>query len=313
MKKTLVIFIAVLLIFTLSPSIYAEAAYGPGSAVISISSADNIKPGEEFTLTAAISGDYQIHVAHISFQYDVNTLEIVSGTANGDFTSAVSSSGGLAMIEFYALADQGRIKVGLAMTNDAFTGDYEMFDVTFRAKECIAASTQITVEVIQFGYMPLGTTMATTVKSSVINGEVTFTAPWTGDATPTPMGSDITVPTPTDAGGEESTPTPGTIIVTPVPTDSGNAAPTPEGANPDGSTPEPGTTPGANEPELTDIPNASAPSLPELATKLPDADDAQSGSGSGNTLLIVLICVAAAAAIGAVIFIILGKKNKKSR
>ena len=108
MKKTLVIFIAVLLIFTLSPSIYAEAAYGPGSAVISISSADNIKPGEEFTLTAAISGDYQIHVAHISFQYDVNTLEIVSGTANGDFTSAVSSAGGLAMIEFYALADQGK-------------------------------------------------------------------------------------------------------------------------------------------------------------------------------------------------------------
>lgn len=303
MKKTLVIFIAVLLIFTLSPSIYAEAAYGPGSAVISISSADNIKPGEEFTLTAAISGDYQIHVAHISFQYDVNTLEIVSGTANGDFTSAVSSSGGLAMIEFYALADQGRIKVGLAMTNDAFTGDYEMFDVTFRAKECIAASTQVTVEVIQFGYMPLGTTTATTVQSSVINGEVTFTAPAPGDTTPTP----------TDAGGGEPTPTPGTIIVTPVPTDSGNAAPTPEGANPDGSTPEPGTTPGANEPELTDIPNASAPSLPELATKLPDADDAQSGSGSGNTLLIVLICVAAAAAIGAVVFIILGKKNKKSR
>lgn len=303
MKKTLVILIAVLLIFTLSPSIYAEAAYGPGSAVISISSADNIKPGEEFTLTAAISGDYQIHVAHISFQYDVNTLEIVSGTANGDFTSAVSSSGGLAMIEFYALADQGRIKVGLAMTNDAFTGDYEMFDVTFRAKECIAASTQITVEVIQFGYMPLGTTTATTVQSSVINGEVTFTAPAPGDTTPTP----------TDAGGEEPTPTPGTIIVTPVPTDSGNASPTPEGANPDGSTPEPGTTPGANEPELTDIPNASAPSLPELATKLPDADDAQSGSGSGNTLLIVLICVAAAAAIGAVVFIILGKKNKKSR
>ena len=302
MKKTLVIFIAVLLIFTLSPSIYAEAAYGPGSAVISISSADNIKPGEEFTLTAAISGDYQIHVAHISFQYDVNTLEIVSGTANGDFTSAVSSSGGLAMIEFYALADQGRIKVGLAMTNDAFTGDYEMFDVTFRAKECIAASTQVTVEVIQFGYMPLGTTTATTVQSSVINGEVTFTAPAPGDTTPTP----------TDAGGGEPTPTPGTIIVTPVPTDSGNAAPTPEGANPDDSTPEPGTTPGANEPELTDIPNASAPSLPELATKLPDADDAQSGSGSGNTLLIVLICVAAAAAIGAVVFIILGKKNKKS-
>ena len=302
MKKTLVIFIAVLLIFTLAPSIYAEAAYGPGSAVISISSADNIKPGEEFTLTAAISGDYQIHVAHISFQYDVNTLEIVSGTANGDFTSAVSSSGGLAMIEFYALADQGRIKVGLAMTNDAFTGDYEMFDVTFRAKECMAAGPQVTVEVIQFGYMPLGTTTATTVQPSVINGEVTFTAPAPGDTTPTP----------TDAGGEEPTPTPGTIIVTPVPTDSGNAAPTPEGANPDGSTPEPGTTPGANEPELTDIPNASAPLLPELATKLPDADDAQSGSGSGNTLLIVLICVAAAAAIGAVIFIILGKKNKKS-
>ena len=312
MKKTLVILIAVLFIFTLAPSSYGEAEYGPGSAVISVSSIDNVEPGDEFTLTAAISGDYQIHVAHISFQYDVNALEIVSGTANGDFTSAVSSAGGLAMIEFYALADQGRIKVGLAMTNDAFTGDYEMFDVTFRAKECIAASTQVTVEVIQFGYMPLGTTTATTVKSSVINGEITFTAQGTGDATPTPIGSDITVPTPTDAGSEEPTPTPGTIIVTPVPTDSGNAAPTPEGANPDGSTPEPGTTPGANEPELTDIPNASAPSLPELATKLPDADDAQSGSGSGNTLLIVLICVAAAAAIGAVIFIILGKKNKKS-
>ena len=312
MKKTLVILIAVLFIFTLAPSSYGEAAYGPGSAVISVSSIDNVEPGDEFTLTAAISGDYQIHVAHISFQYDVNALEIVSGTANGDFTSAVSSAGGLAMIEFYALADQGKIKVGLAMTNDAFTGDYEMFDVTFRAKECIAESTQVTVEVVQFGYMPLGTTMATTVKSSVINGEITFTAPGTGDATPTPIGSDITVPTPTDAGSEEPTPTPGTIIVTPVPTDSGNAAPTPEGANPDGSTPESGTTPGANEPELTDIPNASAPSLPELATKLPDADDAQSGSGSGNTLLIVLICVAAAAAIGAVIFIILGKKNKKS-
>ena len=312
MKKTLVILIAVLFIFTLAPSSYGEAEYGPGSAVISVSSIDNVEPGDEFTLTAAISGDYQIHVAHISFQYDVNALEIVSGTANGDFTSAVSSAGGLAMIEFYALADQGKIKVGLAMTNDAFTGDYEMFDVTFRAKECIAASTQVTVEVVQFGYMPLGTTMATTVKSSVINGEITFTAPGTGDATPTPIGSDITVPTPTDAGSEEPTPTPGTIIVTPVPTDSGNAAPTPEGANPDGSTPEPGTTPGANEPELTDIPNASAPSLSELATKLPDADDAHSGSGIGNTLLIVLICVAAAAAIGAVIFIILGKKNKKS-
>ena len=312
MKKTLVILIAVLFIFTLAPSSYGEAEYGPGSAVISVSSIDNVEPGDEFTLTAAISGDYQIHVAHISFQYDVNALEIVSGTANGDFTSAVSSAGGLAMIEFYALADQGKIKVGLAMTNDAFTGDYEMFDVTFRAKECIAASTQVTVEVVQFGYMPLGTTMATTVKSSVINGEITFTAQGTGDATPTPIGSDITVPTPTDAGSEEPTPTPGTIIVTPVPTDSGNAAPTPEGANPDGSTPESGTTPGANEPELTDISNASVPSLPELATKLPDADDAQSGSGSGNTLLIVLICVAAAAAIGAVIFIILGKKNKKS-
>ena len=313
MKKTLVILIAVLFIFTLAPSSYGEAEYGPGSAVISVSSIDNVEPGDEFTLTAAISGDYQIHVAHISFQYDVSALEIVSGTANGDFTSAVSSAGGLAMIEFYALADQGKIKVGLAMTNDAFTGDYEMFNVTFRAKECIAASTQVTVEVVQFGYMPLGTTMATTVKSSVINGEITFTAPGTGDATPTPIGSDITVPTPTDAGSEEPTPTPGTIIVTPVPTDSGNAAPTPEGANPDGSTPESGTTPGANEPELTDISNASVPSLPELATKLPDADDAQSGSGSGNTLLIVLICVAAAAAIGAVIFIILGKKNKKSR
>ena len=47
MKKTLVILIAVLFIFTLAPSSYGEAAYGPGSAVISVSSIDNVEPGDE--------------------------------------------------------------------------------------------------------------------------------------------------------------------------------------------------------------------------------------------------------------------------
>lgn len=300
MKKNLAVFAAALLILTLIFPVYAESEYGPGSAVISISGADNVGPGDEFTLTAAIAGDYQIHAANISFLYDVNALEIVSGTANSAFTSAVASAGGLAMIDFFTLAAEGRIKVGLVMTTDALTGDYELFDVTFRVKDGVTEGTRVTVEVVQFGYMPVGTTTAADVRNSVIDGDITIAAQ-------TPDG---TAPAPTDADGEEPTPTPGTIVVTPNLDEIIGMTPTPDAGNPDDSAPITVTTPDADASESAPVSDESGSSLPNLATKLPEASAAPQETGNGNTLLIVLICAAAAAAIGAVVFIITGRKNK---
>lgn len=294
MKRFSTILLTALLIFALIPS----AVLGEDEALITLSSVDGAKPGDEITIDVTIAGSYQAHVINFTFEYDPEALEII-GATQGSLLDNASSSGILVILDDKTLAPVGRVALGIAGAVNPLEGEGQLLQMKFRIKEGVTVNQQVTLYVSEFGYMPIGETTSKPIKYTLVNSIITLT--------------NGTVPeggyNEGESGYEQGvlTAVPG---FTPAPYDPSASPFDVPSINPQIGSPLPTTS--TTEPNGSEKP---------LATKGPGVEGSPSNGVQGNpdekdaksnsALIYVLIGVLVAAAAAAVTVITIRKKKDK--
>lgn len=170
MKRFSTILLTALLIFALIPS----AVLGEDEAVITLSSVDGAKPGDEITIDVTIAGSYEAHIVNFTFEYDPESLEIISAK-QGSLLENAASSGILVILDEKTLASVGRIAFGIAGAANPLTGEGELLKLKFRIKDGVTVNQQVKLYVSEFSNMPVGETTSTPIKYTSVNSIITLT------------------------------------------------------------------------------------------------------------------------------------------
>lgn len=298
MKRFSTILLAALLIFALIPS----AVLGEDEAVITLSSVDGAKPGDEITVDVTIEGRYQAHIVNFTFEYDPEALEIISAK-QGSLLENAASSGILVILDEKTLAPVGRVALGIVGAVNPLEGEGELLEMKFRIKDGVTVNQQVKLYVSEFSNMPIGETNSTPIKYTLVNSIITLTNGTVPDG-----GYDKG-----ETGYEQGvlTAVPG---FTPPPYDPsaspfdipsidpliGSSLSTP-------STPAPN---GSEKPEATKGPGSENSSAAGIQSDTNPVSDEKPKS-SGSVLIYVLIGVLVAAAAAAIAVITIRKKKDK--
>ena len=167
MKKIATIFTAILLAAAM---LLPQAMLADQGAVFTMNGTDNVPAGGTFDVTLSVSGEYAIHAAHLSVEYDPNSLELV-GLEELDVMKSLRSGNNLVILDYETLAYQGKIKLGIGMPTDAMKAKGDIFKMTFKVKDGVAVNQQIVMIVNEFVNAPIGgesTPQAFTTHNAII-------------------------------------------------------------------------------------------------------------------------------------------------
>ena len=167
MKKIATVFTAILLAAAM---LLPQAMLADQGAVFTMNGTDNVPAGGTFDVTLSVSGEYAIHAAHLSVEYDPNSLEIV-GLEELDVMKNLRSGNNLVILDYETLAYQGKIKLGIGMPTDAMNAKGDIFKMTFKVKDGVSVNQQIVMIVNEFVNAPVGgesTPQAFTTHNAII-------------------------------------------------------------------------------------------------------------------------------------------------
>lgn len=150
MKKIATIFTAILLAAAM---LLPQAMLADQGAVFTMNGTDNVPAGGTFDVTLSVSGEYAIHAAHLSVEYDPNSLELV-GLEELDVMKNLRSGNNLVILDYETLAYQGKIKLGIGMPTDAMNAKGDIFKMTFKVKDGVSVNQQIVMIVNEFVNAP---------------------------------------------------------------------------------------------------------------------------------------------------------------
>lgn len=272
MKRILSIAAAVL--FAALTVLAPIARAGGGPVVFSMNSVDNVSPGESFTITLSISGEYQAHGMNLSIEYDPNAMTLES-CDQGGYLNAIRADGAVALLDAETLAPAGKIKLGVIMPSDPATGSGDVLIMRFHVNQGVTVNQQVIMVIHEFIYMPISAKTGTDIPFSTHNSIITLR----GGATPEAgynegddgIGNNISSspsqpPEPTPGGSTNTTPPIATVPPTVTNEPGTTAAP-----NTGKQTAEPGTTPtAASESEqpyeaITASPDGTVTASPETS------------------------------------------------
>lgn len=167
MKKIATVFTAILLAAAM---LLPQAMLADQGAVFTMNGTDNVPAGGTFDVTLSVSGEYAIHAAHLSVEYDPNSLELV-GLEELDVMKNLRSGNNLVILDYETLAYQGKIKLGIGMPTDAMNAKGDIFKMTFKVKDGVSVNQQIVMIVNEFVNAPVGgesTPQAFTTHNAII-------------------------------------------------------------------------------------------------------------------------------------------------
>ena len=167
MKKIATVFTAILLAAAM---LLPQAMLADQGAVFTMNGTDNVPAGGTFDVTLSVSGEYAIHAAHLSVEYDPNSLELV-GLEELDVMKSLRSGNNLVILDYETLAYQGKIKLGIGMPTDAMNAKGDIFKMTFKVKDGVSVNQQIVMIVNEFVNAPIGgesTPQAFTTHNAII-------------------------------------------------------------------------------------------------------------------------------------------------
>lgn len=298
MKRFSTILLTALLIFALIPS----AVLGEDEAVITLSSVDGAKPGDEITIDVTIAGSYEAHIVNFTFEYDPEALEIISAK-QGSLLDNASASGILVILDEKTLAPVGRVALGIAGAVNPLTGEGELLKLKFRIRDGITVNQQVKLYVSEFSNMPIGETTSTPIKYTSVNSIITLT---NGSV---PDGGYDEGETGYEQGVLTAVPgfTPPPYDPSASPFDIPSIDPQLASSLPTPSTPAPNSS---EKPEATKGPGSENLSPAGIQSDTNPAND-KKPENSGSVLVYVLIGVLAAAAATAIAVITIRKKKDK--
>lgn len=239
-----------------------------GKVIFSMNSVDNVSPGESFTITLSISGEYEAHGMALSIEYDPNSMTLES-CDQGAYLDGLRAKNGVPLLDSETLASEGKIKLGVMMPMDGATGSGDVLVMKFHVNEGVTVNQQVIMIIQEFIYMPLldangqpnmqGTDIPFSTRNSIItlNGGAT---PDTGyNEGDDGIGNNLS-----SSPSQAPDPTPGGSANTHAPH----------------FTPAPGTTPAPNSARQTSEPDATHQVASESESPAPASPD-ESGEPTG--------------------------------
>lgn len=260
-------------ITVISPAVFA----GGGPVVFSMNSVENVSPGESFTVTLSISGEYEAHGMNLSIEFDPNSMTLES-CDQGDYLDEARANSGLVVLDETTLAHAGKIKLAVAMPLDPATGSGEVLIMKFHVNEGVTVNQQVIMVIHEFIYMPLSDKTGTDVPFSTRNSIITLNGGTTPDGGYNEGDDGIGNNIPSSPS-QPPEPTPGSNIATPAPLNT----PAPDGgtAQPGSkATTSPNTTPAAASESaqpaeaITASPDGTVTASPETSDSPADTENA---------------------------------------
>ncbi|GEM_PF-280595 len=324
MKKLISILTALaVLILSAAFVLPAAAAADTGTAHFTLSDADNVTPGESFTVTLHVSGDYQAHGMNLSVEYDP-TCMVLERCEYGDYMTAITAAGNFVTVDASTLSNSGMVKIGIMCPIEPATGEGDMLILHFHVKDGVTVNQQVIMIVTELIYLPLGSMTSSDVAFTTENSVITLANGSEPDNGYNEGGSGVGSNTsespsyPTrDPNDPDAQTTPEPIETSPLP--SVNPSSNPATREPI-TTPAPVNTPEGTDPAGEQQAGTAAPTQAPADEADSSADPSKASEGNeenaGNndgTKKTVLICVVAAlalAAAAAVTTVVVSKKKK---
>ncbi len=281
MKRIAILLAAIMMLTAAALPVCASA----DSVVFSLDAPASANVGDTVTVRLNVSGaDYEAHTLRVEIHFDTRSLEFVEARNGEALTDPILNDMGMAM---NGLAESGDfVSFGIMMPLDPLTAHGEFLTMTFRVLSTADATAELTVEVPEFGYLPVGELTSTPITNTECSGANISISGGVGQDTP-----DNTIP-----------PVDGTA--TPDVTQGPDA---PISDDPDTSdAPDDGSDP--DDPDASDAPDdGSDPDDPDASDAPDDGSDPDSDSKGLSTAQIILIvagCVVLAGGVVAITLIV---------
>ena len=140
-----------------------EATFTMGSA--------EAAAGAEVTVDFTVAGDYEAHTMNVFLNYNADVLTVVGVDYGEVLADAQMNLGALVVVDYETMP--GSIRIGAAMPNDGITMEGTVLSVTFAVSAEFTEAEEIEVIVNEFGYCPVGETVAQQIPATTVNGVIT--------------------------------------------------------------------------------------------------------------------------------------------
>ena len=127
-----------------------------------------VAPGSEVTLPFTLTGDYEAHILNISLDYDTSVLTLV-GFEKGEVLTSLENCQVIVDTD----SVPGSIRIGVVMFDEGMTAEGVIGNLTFKVSDDFAEPTVVEVNVVEFGYMPVGEANAEPIPFEATNGIIT--------------------------------------------------------------------------------------------------------------------------------------------
>ena len=181
----------------------AKNAYAESLPLFYIEAPESAGVGDTIKVRVGVSGDFTASILSLRFYYDESALEYVGHTRAYVLDSVVMS--GMSVCEHSE--DKHMIAVGIMITGDeGFGAQGDIFEAEFKVLS--AKTAQLTLEVPEFDYMPIGESIGTPISFNIENAAVNVSGSGSGAVVTAEPVHTPTVPQPslTAEAGADTTP-----------------------------------------------------------------------------------------------------------
>ena len=136
--------------------------------IFTVDSVYNVVPGSEITVNFSLEGEYEAHILNAWLEYDSDILTVVSATKGVVLTDAQDLDGMVTVDK----SIPGSIRIGAILPDAPLTTEGVIVTVVFQVAEDFEGETVIEALINEFGYMPIGETIAEPISCGVVNGVI---------------------------------------------------------------------------------------------------------------------------------------------
>ncbi|MBQ3849726.1 MAG: hypothetical protein II747_04665 [Clostridia bacterium] len=180
MKKIITTLVALAMLLTLA-AVPASAARTPRFYIEGPSSA---KVGDKIDVSVKVEGDYEAHTMNLRIFFDNTSLHFENRVYGEAYNKAIAQNGfGTCDVT----KDGNAVSLGLMMLTEPTSVEGELVKITFEVRSTASPNIEISVQVVELGYMPVGQSHATDIESETTPLKISISGGTGTGTTPVPI------------------------------------------------------------------------------------------------------------------------------
>ncbi len=151
------------------------------AATFTMGSAADVAGGSTVTVDFTVAGTYEAHTLNVWLNYDNTVLTLDNVTYGDVLADAQMNLGAMVVVDYTTIP--GSIRIGATMPTTGITMEGTILSLTFTVPEEFTEAEVIEVLANEFGYCPVGQTIAVQIPTTAVNGTIApkaVTPPVTG-------------------------------------------------------------------------------------------------------------------------------------